>query len=168
MRHPTKPGAFLLGVECDGASYHSGRSARDRDRLRQDILQNLGWKIHRIWSTDWFKNRDAEIGRLLRRIDEILANDPAYQRERTKASRTEALRQRLIALRDNEIRPAFPDTPPDKCILSPNLVEEFMQKRPKTRDEWFRRITQEARANVASKQVGQHLDRALETIREID
>lgn len=166
VRHPTKPGAFLLGVECDGAGYHSGRSARDRDRLRQEILQNLGWKIHRIWSTDWFKNRDAEIARLLRRIEEILASDPSYQRELTKASRTEALRQRLSALRDNEIRPAFPDTPADKCILSSNLLEEFMQKRPKTRDEWFRRITQEARSNVAFKQVGQYLDRVLQMIRE--
>jgi very-short-patch-repair endonuclease len=168
VRHPTKPGAFLLGVECDGAGYHSGRSARDRDRLRQEILENLGWKIHRIWSTDWFKNRDAEIARLLRRIEDLLVNDPSYQRELMKANRTEALRQRLSALRDNEIRPAFPDTPADKCILSPILLEEFMQKRPKTRDEWLRRITQEARANVASKQVGQYLDRVLEVIREYE
>lgn len=60
VKHPAKAGAFLLGVECEGASYHSGRSARDRDRLRQEILVNLGWKIHRIWSTDWFKSRDSE------------------------------------------------------------------------------------------------------------
>ena len=59
VRHPLKPGTFLLGIECDGASYHSGRPARDRDRLREEILVNLGWKIHRIWSTDWFKSRDA-------------------------------------------------------------------------------------------------------------
>lgn len=52
VRHPIYPGRFLLGIECDGASYHSGRSARDRDRLRQEILQNLGWKIYHIWSTD--------------------------------------------------------------------------------------------------------------------
>jgi very-short-patch-repair endonuclease len=57
--------------ECDGASYHSGRSARDRDRLRQEILENLGWKIHRIWSTDWFRSRETEIKRLLRRVEEL-------------------------------------------------------------------------------------------------
>ncbi len=78
VKHPAKAGAFLLGIECDGASYHSGRSARDRDRLRQEILENLGWKIHRIWSTDWFKNRDLEIKRLLLRIEGLLADDPAY------------------------------------------------------------------------------------------
>jgi superfamily I DNA and/or RNA helicase len=72
VKHPARSGAFLLGIECDGASYHSGRSARDRDRLRQEILENLGWKIHRIWSTDWFKSRDSEIKRLLRRIEELL------------------------------------------------------------------------------------------------
>jgi very-short-patch-repair endonuclease len=61
VRLPEQPGRFILGIECDGASYHSGRSGRDRDRLRQEILENLGWKIYRIWSTDWFKNRSKEI-----------------------------------------------------------------------------------------------------------
>ena len=68
VRHPKKPGTFLLGVEFDGKSYHSGRSTRDRDRLRQMALENQGWKIHRIWSTDWFKNRNSEIERLLNRV----------------------------------------------------------------------------------------------------
>jgi very-short-patch-repair endonuclease len=168
VKHPTKTGTFLLGVECDGAGYHSGRSARDRDRLRQEILENLGWKIHRIWSTDWFKNRDGEIKRLLRRIEEILQNDPTYRREKARANRVEALRQSLIRLRDEEIRPSFPDTPADKCLLNPSLLDELMQKRPKTRDDWFRRITPESRSNVASKQVGQYLDRVLQIIAEYD
>lgn len=68
VKHPKKPGAFLLGVEFDGKSYHSGRSARDRDRLRQMALEKQGWQIHRIWSTDWFKNRNAEIDRLMKRV----------------------------------------------------------------------------------------------------
>ena len=71
VRHPSKPGTFLLGIEFDGKSYHSGRSARDRDRLRQMTLESQGWKIHRIWSTDWFKNRDAEATRLLRKVREL-------------------------------------------------------------------------------------------------
>jgi very-short-patch-repair endonuclease len=49
VKHPTRPGAYMLGIECDGAAYHSSRSARDRDRFRQEILENLGWKIFRIW-----------------------------------------------------------------------------------------------------------------------
>jgi very-short-patch-repair endonuclease len=108
VKHPTKAGTFLLGIECDGASYHSARSARDRDRLRQEILENLGWKIHRVWSTDWFRSRDSEIRRLLRRIEDLLEADPVYQVERLKVSRTETLRQRLTALREQEITPALP------------------------------------------------------------
>lgn len=63
--HPEREGEFVLGIECDGAAYHSSKSVRDRDRLRQEILERKGWRIHRIWSTDWFKNRDREVHRLL-------------------------------------------------------------------------------------------------------
>ena len=58
---PRQQGRYLLGIECDGASYHSARSARDRDRLRQQVLEGLGWTIHRIWSTDWFKHPTREL-----------------------------------------------------------------------------------------------------------
>ena len=57
-------GRYLLGIECDGATYHSARSARDRDRLRQQVLEGLGWTIHRIWSTDWFMHRKRELERV--------------------------------------------------------------------------------------------------------
>jgi superfamily I DNA and/or RNA helicase len=71
IRHPDKPGVFILGVECDGATYHSSRSVRDRDRLRQTILENLGWTIHRIWSTDWFKDSEREVRKLVGHIEEL-------------------------------------------------------------------------------------------------
>lgn len=58
---PNRPGRFLVGIECDGATYHSSKTARDRDRLRQQVLEGLGWKIYRIWSQDWFKNKSREI-----------------------------------------------------------------------------------------------------------
>ena len=61
VKDPVKPGKYILAVECDGASYHSSASARDRDRLRQNILESMGWKFHRIWSTDWFRSRDNQI-----------------------------------------------------------------------------------------------------------
>lgn len=64
VRHPDRPGNYLLAVECDGAAYHSALWARERDRLRQDVLEHLGWRFHRIWSTDWFYNRPSEIARL--------------------------------------------------------------------------------------------------------
>jgi hypothetical protein len=64
VRHPDRPAQYVLAVECDGAAYHSALWARERDRLRQEILENLGWRFHRIWSTDWFHRRDREINRL--------------------------------------------------------------------------------------------------------
>ena len=137
-----------------------------RDRLRQEILVNLGWKIHRIWSTDWFKSRDSEIKRLLQRIQQLLNADPAFRKEQEKVGRIESLRQRLITLREAEIKPAFPDSPAEKGLLRESLLEEFIQKRPKTKDDWFRKIPQEFRTNVESKQVGRYLDRVLEIIGE--
>jgi very-short-patch-repair endonuclease len=65
---PETPGRYLLGLECDGATYHSAPSARDRDRLRQEILEAHGWSIHRIWSTDWFQRAKSETDRLLNAI----------------------------------------------------------------------------------------------------
>ena len=69
---PDCPGRYLLGVECDGATYHSARWARDRDRLRQAVLENHGWALHRIWSTDWFQSRDNQLGKLAAAIEEQL------------------------------------------------------------------------------------------------
>lgn len=64
IRHPDKPDTYIMALECDGATYHSALWARERDRLRQDVLENLGWTFHRIWSTDWFYHRAVEIERL--------------------------------------------------------------------------------------------------------
>lgn len=69
---------FILGIESDGALYHASRSARDRDRLRQQVLTGLGWNLHRIWSADWFRNSEMEIEKIVRRIEQLrLANDTA-------------------------------------------------------------------------------------------
>ena len=70
-KHPKRPGRLVLAVECDGASYHSAYTARDRDRLRQQHLEALGWRFHRIWSTDWFMRRDQEIDRTVAAYEEI-------------------------------------------------------------------------------------------------
>ncbi|GAA4379332.1 DUF3320 domain-containing protein [Hymenobacter koreensis] len=67
---PDQPGRYVLGIECDGAMYHSARSARDRDRLRQQVLEAVGWRLHRIWSTDWFRNPERETERAVQAIEE--------------------------------------------------------------------------------------------------
>jgi superfamily I DNA and/or RNA helicase/very-short-patch-repair endonuclease len=67
-------GEFLLGIECDGASYHSSPTVRDRDRLRQQVLEKLGWNIHRIWSTDWFRNKPTQVRLLIEKIEQLQQN----------------------------------------------------------------------------------------------
>ncbi|MBT4917354.1 hypothetical protein HON58_02855, partial [Candidatus Peregrinibacteria bacterium] len=72
---PESPGTYLCGIECDGASYHSHPVTRDRDRIREEILVSRGWKIYRIWSTDWFKNKTCEIERLKNYLEFITNQD---------------------------------------------------------------------------------------------
>ena len=82
---PDAPGRYLLGIECDGRAYHSSRSARDRDRLRQQVLEGLGWTLHRIWSTDWFRDRKKALEKLVAAIEaakERAKREGLEQRER--------------------------------------------------------------------------------------
>lgn len=71
--HPERPGQYLLGIECDGATYHRSRMARDRDRIRQSVLEGLGWQMHRIWSTDWFRNPEDQLARTVSAIERARA-----------------------------------------------------------------------------------------------
>lgn len=76
VNHPELDGRFVIGIECDGAAYHSSRTARERDRLRQTVLEDMGWKFHRIWSTDWIKDPVKE-GKIL--VDAIEKAISSYQ-----------------------------------------------------------------------------------------
>lgn len=73
IKDPLCPNRYVLGIECDGASYHSSRSARDRDRLREQVLSERGWTLHRIWSTDWFSNHAATRHALFQAVEAVLA-----------------------------------------------------------------------------------------------
>ncbi len=77
VKNPERLGEFLAAIECDGASYHSSKSARDRDRIRQEILESLGWRdrIYRIWSTDWFYNPRREKERLMEFLEQRRKSD---------------------------------------------------------------------------------------------
>jgi very-short-patch-repair endonuclease len=77
---PTAPGRYLLGIECDGATYHSAATARDRDRLRASVLKGLGWHLHRVWSTDFWQDPQGELDRLEAAIaaaKSVVAAEPA-------------------------------------------------------------------------------------------
>lgn len=82
---PRAPGRYLLGVECDGRTYHSGATARDRDRLRQYVLEGLGWELFRIWSTDWWLNPQEPIRKLEARLQQLLNAGEAAANESSEA-----------------------------------------------------------------------------------
>lgn len=89
VQHPDRPGVFVLGVECDGAQYHSSRVARDRDRLRDQVLVGLGWTMYRIWGTAWYRDRPGAERALIEAIEKsvqapvrgLLGGTPEVRRE---------------------------------------------------------------------------------------
>lgn len=87
IRDPNDPDRYILGVECDGAAYHSSKVARDRDRLRQQVLEGLGWQLHRVWGPAWFRNRPAAEKALRETIEAALESvaDAAPQTMPTSA-----------------------------------------------------------------------------------
>lgn len=112
------PGRFVCGIECDGVAYHSMETVRDRDRLRQQVLEDRGWIIHRVWSTDWFKDRQGQIERLLALIQqsrEEVRNQELQRREERAVARNEVLSERATNDLEerSEERPQYrrPDLP---------------------------------------------------------
>lgn len=112
--HPERPGRPVLAIECDGATYHSSASARDRDRLRQEQLMRRGWRFHRIWSTDWFTRREAEIERALAAYGEAVSRADILD-----AAEAAAPRGRAEAAAESEHRPV--ETPPPRRSPPPFL-----------------------------------------------
>ncbi len=110
---PSNEGHYLMGIECDGAAYHSARTVRDRDRLREAVLERLGWRIRRIWSTDWFRNPDAEIQRVVHELERLspraeMLNSPQddgqddLQRDDNYAAETQAREVSAAAVQVSE------------------------------------------------------------------
>ncbi|GAB2795006.1 very-short-patch-repair endonuclease [Hymenobacter luteus] len=104
---PDQPGRYVLGIECDGAMYHSARSARDRDRLRQQVLEAVGWRLHRIWSTDWFRDPQRETERVVQAIEEarrlITQDDPDEPEELEVASETTGVEREELSVTEQAL-----------------------------------------------------------------
>ena len=99
---PAQPGRYLLGIECDGATYHSSRSARDRDRLREAVLRDRGWKIHRVWSTDWFHRPGEQLQKIVAAIEK--AGRDADADEEVEAAHEQVTRRSTLAEPDHRAR----------------------------------------------------------------
>lgn len=152
IRHPDWPHGFVLGVECDGATYHTAKSARDRDRLRQEVLENLGWRLHRIWSTDWFNNPRQEAEKLRAIIAARLLELKAREREYVQmpkgegapppSSRSELARLDMDLIEQEQLVVPLP-SPPRRNALSGHRVEigDTVRVRYLTDDKRTIRIT---------------------------
>jgi very-short-patch-repair endonuclease len=180
--HPGRDGEFILGIECDGAAYHSSKSARDRDRLRQEILEHKGWKIHRIWSTDWFKNRDNEIARMLKvvrdaeiaeeygisnktdehiGIDVQLAEFISKMKSETPVEelpKTQQANGKVSGLREEllEYRKTniLANCPDvEKCLLRDDMLNFLIRFRPTSLDEFHQAVPASVRQNTDAKQM---------------
>ncbi|HEU0298807.1 MAG TPA: DUF3320 domain-containing protein [Longimicrobium sp.] len=119
-----KPGRYVCGIECDGAAYHASETARDRDRLRQQVLEARGWQIHRVWSTDWFKDREGQVERLVKLIDvsRVYTRDAAAAREaEAEARRIEAEQRELLRV-EKIVADAADDAPPPPPADEPAAI----------------------------------------------
>lgn len=112
-------GRFVCGIECDGVAYHSMQTVRDRDRLRQQVLEDRGWIIHRVWSTDWFKDRQGQIERLLRLVEEA--------RTKVRLEAVQAREEKRQALMAPPIAPVVHEPPRAAEKLA---AEKPIYKRP--------------------------------------
>ena len=156
---PGNPGRYLMGIECDGATYHSAKSARDRDRLRQMILERLGWNIRRIWSTDWFKNPHGELQPIIRELHtlksaikpivESIESEVDEIRGVVKEVNTHealadsftfnetTLEDKLARLNSEVISKEFPHTPEKKRLLRPAMMEALLAHTPTSQAEFL-------------------------------
>ena len=87
---------YVLAIECDGATYHSSKNARDRDRLRQEILERMGWKFYRIWSTDWFRNKSVEQLRLLEVATDAVKKPTSVETKPVESQPTETFEEVVV------------------------------------------------------------------------
>lgn len=141
--HPDKPGDYLVGIECDGATYHSAATARDRDKVRSTILQGLGWKLLRLWSTEWWIDKAGALQRLDGAINQLLdesrAADKAAAEEEARlpveipgSDHQEAAGEKhsVVNAKDDELPAQVENiTPIDEPTVTEDNVEETVPER---------------------------------------
>lgn len=186
VKDPGKPGRYLMGIECDGATYHSAKSARDRDRLRQEVLERLGWRIRRIWSTDWFSNPKGELEPIIRELHELktsVSSDAelfeldaesfeevesfgdANTEEVSEVLDSESgLRGRLEAFGSNIIAKKFPHTPNGRLLLRPAMIEALVEHEPVSSSEFVELIPEYLRKSTEPAEARMFLNQVLDIV----
>lgn len=185
VRDPNKPGRFLMAIECDGATYHSSKSARDRDRLKQQILEGLGWNVKRIWSTDWFRNPNTAIASIIKELNELksqISSDDAYESEDcdiekivdeqdqvsifdSKYSNLNVdIREKLSQFNSEIIIKEFPDTEDNNRLLSPFMLDALVEHQPWDKTEFLELIPEYIREYIDRYESAKFLDDVLNII----
>lgn len=130
---PQDKSRFLIGIECDGKTYHSGENARTRDRLRQDILEGLGWDFHRVWSTEWFyDNKNA--------TQKLLAAIKASEEKAARKREHRALAKRVVV-------------PPEVKIVEVDIVADVQVLIPEGKTKIYKTPVNELPAEEAKLMV---------------
>lgn len=194
VKDPDNPGDFVVGIECDGAAFHSGKSVRDRDRLRQGMLEDLGWTIVRVWSTDWYFDPDKQVHNIVEAIEEVRAKrnrkrqqqqdqsspiavsneentgqdleKSVSSRKRLRISVNEA-REKLIDLRENEINVKYPRHSRESGLLRRQMLEEFLKRKPGD-DEEFMQFPLKLRQDTDGTQRQEYLEAVLDILADIE
>ena len=116
IAHPDEPGIYLAGIECDGAMYHSSAFARERDKIRQSVLEGLGWTLYRVWSTDWWTNRAKALDDLNEALIAHLETDRQKRKDASLAPETDST--------DSSFYPDFTNST-DEDITDPTTSTEL-------------------------------------------
>lgn len=159
--HPDHPGSYILAVECDGAAYHSAKAARDRDRLREQVLTGLGWRIHRIWGLSWYRDRRTQEVRLRAAIEAALTSDaPSFEESQDTRGSSVDVSTEIV---DHLAMPdwAQPFFPPESIAVDPLWRGPGGITDPEARPELVNYICQVVFANSPI-----HIDLLRERIRE--
>jgi very-short-patch-repair endonuclease len=185
VRDPNKPGRFLMAIECDGATYHSSKSARDRDRLKQQILEGLGWNVKRIWSTDWFRNPNIAIASIIRELNELKSQvndaevyvDEDCDIERIVDEQDQVsifdskysnlnvdIREKLSQFNNEIIIKEFPDTEDNNRLLSSFMLDALVEYQPWDKTEFFELIPEYIREHIDRYESAKFLDDVLNII----
>ncbi|MGE5707932.1 MAG: DUF3320 domain-containing protein [Bacteroidota bacterium] len=166
---PIDSDRYRLGIQCDGATYFGAKTARDRDRLRVQVLEGLGWRLHRVWSTDWYQHPERELERLIEALEEENIErsenpelpDDSWEIERTDEAPEEETGVPEYRLADLGVLLAdLPSLPLN--VLAAFIVQVVTEESPVHRDEVEKRIA----AAAGGKRVGQRLQAALEAARK--
>jgi very-short-patch-repair endonuclease len=171
LKHPDYPGRYVLGIECDGATYHSAATARDRDRLRQEVLEGLGWRICRIWSTDWVHDPKRQIDKILRFYHERLkdfeengdANSTVTRAAPAKDEERPILRIRNDGKGSSSVRYSDIMDVPEKVIVEKVLLllRRYGQTAP---DDLIREVAKELGFNRTAHRIKSRIHDVIESL----